>query len=360
MLRKCFTILLLTASVASNIAVAWGEKGHNLVSVIAVDLLKQKSNHEPKLMKPFEVKREMLGHVSNIPDIYWRSLDKELTKVGNPAHYIDWEYLHKKPTFDNIPAQWEQLQKLYDGNCDKKNKSFQDCPPKRDKDFYLTAGYNPWRVLQFWTMGRDALKKANTEKNETKRVELVNDALLYFGLMSHFVADLSNPLHNTSDYDGWHVHQGKLHAYYETVVVDKLGPELAGEVYAFAKKKQPSADIYKTIPKEKKSDPLSMTLSLSFAAYDLKEKLFTLDKKHSLLAGSKQEGEKRVGAKRKSPEQVKDQYKPFVVSQLAIAADVLADLWLLAWKDAGSPDLSDYHSYHYHFKPDFIGLPVTK
>lgn len=355
--RILIFIEVFIALTVNSQAFAWGEKGHNLVTVIAVELLKDKMSANPKIVRPFESKQEMLGHISNIPDIYWRSLDKDLRNIGDPAHYIDWEYINKNPSFKNIPLEVAEIQKRYAKNCDKENKEIQDCPYEktRKEKFYLTAGYNPWRAQQFWDYATSELKSYQNSK-ESDKAKHIDKALLGFGLMSHFIADLSNPMHNTSDYDGWDVNQGKLHSYFETYVVNKYRPKLFDQVYQLALKDKPASLVRKEIPKNLQNNPLAIALSLSFSAYTKKQQLLDLDRKYALVKESKFEKGKRVNAERKEPEEVKEHFETFVIEQLAVAADILSDMWILSWENAGKPDLSEYGSFEYFLMPDFIGL----
>ena len=57
---------------------------------------------------------------------------------------------------------------------------------------------------------------------------------------------------------------------------------------------------------------------------------------------------------RKPAKSVAKRYERFAVERMAIGASVLARLWFLAWRDAGSPDMSGFRSYHYPVQPPFI------
>ena len=81
------------------------------------------------------------------------------------------------------------------------------------------------------------------------------------------------------------------------------------------------------------------------------DQLHSLDDEVSILTRSL---DAETDAIRKRPEEGMVEYRPFISERIAVGASVLAQLWLLAWEQAGQPDLSDFHSYHYFVKPDFI------
>jgi len=51
-------------------------------------------------------------------------------------------------------------------------------------------------------------KEHGAAKEKEKFIEAVNQALLYGGIMSHFVGDLAEPHHTSANYDGWLTGQG--------------------------------------------------------------------------------------------------------------------------------------------------------
>jgi len=61
-----------------------------------------------------------------------------------------------------------------------------------------------------------------------------------------------------------------------------------------------------------------------------------------------------VGAERRDASELRFKYHELTVERLATAAEVLANLWLKAWEDAGKPDFKGYRSFAYPVAPEFI------
>ena len=86
----------------SGQALAWGGRGHNTICEVAVFLVK-----EPSLKEYLQNKPQMMGHVCNMPDFYWKSISGEVSKLGNPTHFIDPEII--SISVDKIPADYKKL-----------------------------------------------------------------------------------------------------------------------------------------------------------------------------------------------------------------------------------------------------------
>jgi len=94
------------------------------------------------------------------------------------------------------------------------------------------------------------------------------------------------------------------------------------------------------------ADPQKLVWTLVGNSHSRVSTLLELDEKYSLLEQSSDE-------KPVTP-QVAKRYQSFAAERLSIGAAAMSQLWLLAWQQAGSPDLSKFHSYHYPVKPDFV------
>ncbi|MEZ4743369.1 MAG: hypothetical protein R3B45_13135 [Bdellovibrionota bacterium] len=375
-IKAIFLIIGALLQMVAPDAFAWGERGHRIVTRVAVHLLAEKSNNDKSLVIPFQAKEYMLAHLSNIPDIYWRSLPKKMTELGNPTHFIDFEIATKKPGFSTVDLSPVIFYQNALSGC-LVSSTLQDCPEVKklkSQGMPKAIGSAPWRAFQFWReMKREfsslilKTKKLGNRKKVEKAAGLeienfVNKALLNAGLMSHFVGDLGNPMHTTVDYDGKNVGQPGLHRYFETDIVNAYSMSLMLEVYDDARKNRPAQSIFRSIPKKQAkvedSAALNMILALAFNSFSRNEYLLSLDRRYAMSdfqkLDEKTNGRNFSKVKRHPPEQVKDKFKPFALERLAAAADVLSELWLLAWKEAGKPDLQEYQSYVYELKPDFI------
>ena len=234
-----------------------------------------------------------------------------------------------------------------------------DSNSKRASDRGLDAakevGTAPWRALQLYQLMQGAFISAAAATNSEQMIEATNQALLYGGLMSHFVGDLANPHHTSSNHDGQLTGNTGLHAYFESDVVSALSLKLAAQVGKKSNTRLLYEKVLSAYPKAEAAnalnDPSSLILALVFNSHTNLERLTKLDNRYSIIERSK---DSRTPAMRKPPKSVVSKYDDFVIERLAIGAAVLSQLWFLAWQTGGEPDLSEYRSYLYPVKPEFV------
>ncbi|MCE3010976.1 MAG: hypothetical protein LW875_10230 [Proteobacteria bacterium] len=137
-LKIVLSLVLVGAVLAfQSRAWAWGGKGHHTVCQAATALVQEKE------LKEFLSKRpHIMGHLCNIPDIYWKSLGSEPNKVGNPTHYIDPEILGM--TAKDVPLDFTRIVEKFQGSENQFEKG---------KKVFSVAGEfgsNWWRADQFF------------------------------------------------------------------------------------------------------------------------------------------------------------------------------------------------------------------
>ncbi len=339
-LALCFTFLNTTP------AFAWGGRGHAAICESAVYLVQNQNLKEYLQNKP-----HMMAHLCNIPDIYWRGLDSQLTSHGNPTHYINSELLGLAPK--DIPTDLKTLIEKYTGteNRIKENSKISSVPQD--------MGTNWWRADQFY---RRAVAAGNDIKKQTapsNSKEEQDDNLAYnksfyemivsMGLMGHFVGDNSQPFHVTSDHDGYAAGHGGIHAYYEDSAVAFFGPDLQTKIVTAAKKMQPSAKFLKganTIEKMRALGEISASEVKAVLKVDpvITPSVLKIEKGMSLKTIAKREPAS-VGFKK---------FEKLITTQMARSALLLAHLWDEAYAAAGNPEAKAYKSYHYPLTPDFV------
>ena len=339
MKNSTIVCLALAASLfcSVNSAQAWGERGHDLITRVAVQNLRVLSDDNSALVKPFVARDHMLGHLSNTPDIVWRA-----------------PYMTEPERQENYSTHFINLEKVYQGVAlwsDLPSEFSQYAEESRAKGYEPEeVGTAPWRSLQLYKGMVDAFVRVGKAQEKRAYEDAVNQALLMGGIMSHFVGDLANPHHTTANYDGQLSGQRGLHAYFESDVILELPFSLSSQMATQARKEwlnQYSRSEQTAIL----TDPQKLIWALVGNSHSRLPMLLKLDTKYSLI--EKSEGE--IGrAKRKPAAETALRYQSFAVERLAVGAAVLSQLWLLAWQEAGSPDLSTYRSYHYPVKPDFI------
>ena len=336
--------LWLTLAIAP-LAQGWGERGHNLIARVAARILVQKSK-DGRMLSPFLAKEHMLGHLANVPDIYFRGLG-DISKDEGPTHYIDLEYLSTSPTMLNLPLDFEKAT---------------DLAAKNGKDLAKEVGTNPWRCKQLLRLMTEALKEAKGSDSKSPRPsseleEPVMKALTYAGILAHYLGDLAQPLHSTKDYDGWEAKQGGIHSYFEDSIVSALNLSLDYEVFATALKEDPFKRILLNVPEvmriKAKRDPVALTMAMAIDSLSHIRQLLRLDRNNSLISQSKTTPIK-IPAERKPASAVAENFRTLIVERLALGADMVAYFWQMAWEDAGKPDLSSFRSHRYSLAPDYI------
>ena len=139
--------------------------------------------------------------------------------------------------------------------------------------------------------------------------------------------------------------------------IKRFGLDLAARVYKKAVNSRTVTSYRSRYGcKDCLKNPLSLSWALVIDSHGNVDKLHDLDKNFSLLKARHQRGLMRVDAKRRpaTSTEVLKAFESFIIERLAIGSEVLAQLWISAWQQAGSPQVSHYQSYHYAIKPDFV------
>ncbi|MEO8360616.1 MAG: hypothetical protein ABI672_11350 [Vicinamibacteria bacterium] len=355
--HKILAVTLALGFVGPPKASAWGERGHDVVTRVAVRLLAAKIAKGTPLALQFGRKEFMLGHISNAPDIAWRNQGEAIEKVNAPTHFLDIEYVSPEVTFDTIPrilpdgvARMRQM-------CADKKAGYV-CPVKGEANpNESSAGTAPWRVNQMYRRTVESFKAMN--EGEKIDAAAVDRALLTAGLMSHFVGDLGNPYHATAEYDGWGNGEGGIHSYFESSVVLSYRLILDQEVFDAAMAGHAMVRVMKQIPAasrvELERDPIAIAVALALDSHSRLAEANRIDKTFAIIkpSGIGPDG-KRFQAERRDASELRFKYHELHIERLATAAEVLANLWYMAWVDAGKPDFKGYQSFAYPLAPEFI------
>ncbi len=362
-------VLVVDTATPASVALAWGQIGHATITQVAARMVAERSGRKGDdfALKPFRDKELMLAHLSNVPDIVWKDLPREKTKVLNPAHWINFEYfgMHKVAEVRRMglgdAAALAERHCLVSGLADsvpcvgvgKAAGGRAEVNPKnRLSQVFAVTGSAPWRVQQLadrMQQGFEGVNKKSSGRLARKlnraQETAVNDALTAAGLLAHFIGDLSQPFHTTLDFDGYKTGQGGIHSYFESEVVAAFGLDLGARVHARASGlKIADFDGAKLFAER---DALGLSFLLAANSFGRLDALRQLDAKISVTKPSKEDGAFKVPAVRRPAHQVWAAYEDFVVERLAAGAVVLAEVYWRAWQDAGAPDLSRYATYFY-------------
>jgi hypothetical protein len=349
--------IILTLLFSSSLAQAWGGRGHDAICRTAVYLIQEQGLRDYLKNKP-----QMMGHICNMPDFYWKSLGNEASKHGNPTHFIDFEITGL--SFKEISSDFKKIVEDFTGQPNKlKNDG------STIKSVPHEFGSLWWRADQF--ARRIELLKTDFETSQppTNRKEEQNDELPYnklvfemitnMGLMGHFVADVAQPFHTTADYDGWYVDHGGIHAYFEDGIVSEFDGNLESRMLkeATSLKKAPFLKPPTVIEKMRALSLISMNEIPQILKLDPILKKSKIVRDHGM--------EIRTDAERKPVKVGFKKMEKIVISDLTRGAVLLANLWDEAYVKAGRPKLAAYKSYKYPFTvnfvmPDYYEIPAEK
>lgn len=342
---KPFLILILVLFSNPQLALAWGGRGHAAICEAAVFLVKNQNLKEYLLNKP-----QMMGYLCNIPDTYWRSLSSDSKKYGDPTHFIDVEILGLK--IKDVPADYKKIVASYTGSENKIKEGL--------KIFSVPAEFGSiwWRADQFYRLALEEAKKIKTlpapsnSKEEQNEDFLYNKAfynlITYLGLMGHFVGDVSQPFHNTSDYDGYAANHGGIHAYFEDSSVAFFGPDLVSRIVKKASSLKSPAFLKPkaVVEKMRALSEISSLEIKSILKVDpvIKPSVIRIEKGMSLKTPAERQPA-AIGFKK---------FEKLILEELARSSLLLAHLWDQAYAEAGEPTMKAYKSYRYPLTPDFV------
>lgn len=206
---------------------AWGRDGHRLINRLAAENL---PHDVPAFLRDGNAV-DIIEYMGPEPDQWRNKAEDELSNTQAPDHFIDLEWANYAATpctagspgcspdgtmlprrrFDFIKALEAQQAKHRDLNLS---------PDK--------VGLQPWQVEEVW-------ERLKSDLRDYRRLSAANDDLsgiqtivLYeAGWLGHYVADGSQPLHTTINYNGWvekanpngYTTEHGIHSQFESVYV---------------------------------------------------------------------------------------------------------------------------------------------
>ena len=170
---------------------AWGAHGHQIVSYVGSELTGE--NGEPFWTSNADNMRTL----STVPDRVWKG--PKTKKDEAPTHFFQADaYVKDVNQCDDLL----NFPKRYDDAVDKYGESV-----------IIKNGTAPYRVIQMYNLAVAAFRRGDM-------AEGVEDV----GAMSHYIGDLSQPLHVSENYDGQETGNDGIHAWFETT---NLGDEMS-------------------------------------------------------------------------------------------------------------------------------------
>ncbi|MBS0661727.1 MAG: hypothetical protein JSR48_00555 [Verrucomicrobia bacterium] len=183
---------------------AWESAGHRIVTQFALDSLP--ADFPAFVREPAHVKR--LLYVSGLPDRWSHAPDLPLKHVNWPDHYLDVEQIplagldpRQLPSFRNdFIVEFARARAAHPENFEA---------PKPGADLEHSRGWPgflPWSVTESFYQLKTAFSALKVYRELGTPDEIANaewDVTFLMGTLSHYVGDLSQPLHTTIHHDGW-------------------------------------------------------------------------------------------------------------------------------------------------------------
>jgi hypothetical protein len=226
----------------------------------------------------------------------WRShAEPELNAAQAPEHFIDLELA-------------DALGPLPRNRLDFEAKVFASAQrPEK-------VGLQPWETTEVWERLKAALREYRSLSAAgmvTRPVEQA--AIFYVGWLGHYVADGSQPLHTTIQYNGWvgpnpngYTTEHKIHWQFE-------GPFVGANILA------PQVEPKMTLPRAIDVDVFTAYVAYLRQSQTLVEKVYQLEKSGGFVGAG-------------SPES-----REFAAARLAAGASMLRDMILTAWVESAKP-----------------------
>ena len=317
---------LLTAVVTVDLR-AWATQGHRLVNGAALASLPADF---PRFVHTAE-NRERILFLSAEPDRWSSAVDLPLQHQNRLEHFIDLEHLVAAGLDPATvsPLRYEFMLAFARGRTAHADR-FPDIDPAQDAARTKRwPGLLPWAIAESYGKLRAAFAALQAYEEFGSRAEIANaeaNIVHAMGLLGHYVADASQPLHTTQHFNGWvgrnphgYTTSDQLHAWIDHGVIERADIQGA-EVQAGID----SPRVLGPAPARDGRDLIFVAAIQFVVGQNAKvERLYQLEKDGSF-----------GGPGRAIP----GDGRTFIVEQLRVGAEMVAALWCTAWRTA-TPDL---------------------
>ncbi len=210
MVRIAAAVTLLPVMLVQQ-GLAWGRDGHMMINRLAGAALPA---DVPEFLRSKEA-LDALEYYGPEPDRWKSPAEPELNVAQSPEHFIDLEYAD---LVGDLPRRrYDFVRALAFAQ-----KSHVDLPLSPEK-----VGLQPYQTVEVWERLKSAMRdyrKLKEDHKDTKPSEC--EIVFLAGWLGHYVADGSQPLHTTIQYNGWtgpnpngYTTEHKIHALFESVYV---------------------------------------------------------------------------------------------------------------------------------------------
>jgi hypothetical protein len=307
-------------------AQAWHGKGHYDATTLALRAARADGNLPAFLVAGAGT----VAHSSLDPDNFTRPIAPEaLHKAESPEHFfdIDVEPLARTPPADaNIPADRYAFIELCFARGLKPNH----------------VGLLPYAVTE-WTQRLTVALAEHRKYPGDPAIQA--KCLLYAGLLSHYAADLCQPLHVTIHYDGRCGLDGKSPRNGVHAKVDALLGKLLADANAPAAR--PALDA-NALPARPALDANTLLAEVRLAAFEaVLPAVMAEIRRSSALVGRLYELEKQLPAET-DPIVPGSAVEKFTIDRMRAAATFIASLYVTAWQDSAAIELPWWYRRPYN------------
>ncbi len=214
--RSSLVITVFVTLLATQFSFGWGKDGHKMINRVAVETL---PTNIPAFMRTPQALDE-IEYLGPEPD-RWRSpAEPELSAAQAPEHFLDLE-LADMATPNGLPARrFDFIRDLYAAQILHPEMAAKLTPQ--------TVGLLPWQANEVFERLKADMREYRARLAAHTDTYGVEQAVLYdAGWLGHYVADGSQPLHTTINYNGWveaenpegFTREHKIHSQFESEFV---------------------------------------------------------------------------------------------------------------------------------------------
>lgn len=262
---------------ASGTSFGWGKRGHEVVSLAALDLM------ETPAKAFFKRHAQAMAVLANVPDNAWKQGASRTVEA--PTHFFQWDRFGTSPIATTIG-----------------DMTLAQTIQKMGKPYVDENGSAVWRVSGLYQKTVAALKARDWAK-----------VLQIAGVTAHYVGDLSQPMHATSDYDGQSIGHRGAHRYFEATLMDKVS---ANDLIAQAEE---AAQDVRSGYDRRDPDGTNVRFLRAMAVEEAKTSLSQLDEVYAAFGAADQD----------------DRLKAYFGPCLGNGAALLSKVWDMAVEESG-------------------------
>jgi len=286
------TILVIAACLVLILAPAtsaWGEEGHRYINRVAAEHLPEDT---PAFFRKASARLSFLGPE---PDRWrdTRELFKALNEVNGPDHFIN---IDKPENFEALPND----RYLYSEWLRARGRDAKE------------VGFLPYSILEGFQKVEVLFRLWRDPQHQDERDQIEQNIVYYSGVLGHYVADASQPLHVSIHYNGWTTSSNP-----QLFTREPLHGRFEGEYVKAQVRPEDFGGLVKTATKLQ--DPFADVMKYLFESWGHVPKLYQMEKTA------------RWDANNRNPES-----KKFVEERLAAGSQMLANLWYTAWLGSAS------------------------